>query len=660
MNGLAAILEREGRAADPADLTCMTQALGGAACTTPYLAGSAGLAVCGAQPGDPVALFDGQGSLVFDGWLDNRADLLRQLAREDTPRASLPDARLAALSVDRWGLDAFAHWVGEFAAILWDGPENRLVAVRHQFGYRPLCYAETTRRIIVGSSPRAILALGEVPLALNRQKIADALCQVYADGANSYFEGIRRVPPAHYLMASGDRVQTHRYYRLEEAIRPVRYRRDEDYVEAAHEIFGVSLDAALAWSADQGRTVGAFMSGGLDSSTGAVLAARKVAAHGARLETFTSIPEPGWDGRVLRGTYGDETKYVQAIARQHPTISLNLMPATGLGYGHRRDALLAAAQVPLRNVLNTIWYHEILQLARQRGIGTMLGGGLGNLTLSYSGAGVLLEHLRHLRLGRLRREILARGRSPRSIMGTIARRLIAPMSPAWIWCVQRWLRGGGQGSGNWLSYAAARPDFIKAMQVRARAEAAGADFSSRPPKDPRESLIWLLTQQIASETGDALRGWSDLYGITIRDPFSDRRLVEWCLGVPEEQFHRDGTSRWLIRRMMTCILPDKVLHKPAELGLQMSDWHLRMTRDLPEVHADLERFASDGDICEMMDIPRLRSITKAWPEQTLTDSRDPLFGYHHVVLPLALHVGRFIELAKSGFVMPEQIDPADD
>ena len=92
-----------------------------------------------------------------------------------------------------------------------------------------------------------------------------------------------------------------------------------------------------------------------------------------------------------------------------------------------------------------------------------------------------------------------------------------------------------------------------------------------------------------------MQGLRALYGISIRDPFANRRLVEWSFGLPEEQFLRNGVSRWLIRRMMDGQLPDSVLHN-RKTGLQTSDWHLRLTRDLPKISRELAAIKQDPDL----------------------------------------------------------------
>ena len=137
-----------------------------------------------------------------------------------------------------------------------------------------------------------------------------------------------------------------------------------------------------------------------------------------------------------------------------------------------------------------------------------------------------------------------------------------------------------------------------------------------------------------------------LYHIEMRDPFGDRRLMEWCFGVPESQFRRNGVRRWLIKRMMHGVLPDEVLHKRRDVGRVNADWHFRMTKDLDRMKADLTTMAQDRDLARMIDIPRLRALLDDWPEQTVVDSGDDRRFYLPGKIPMAMQIGRFVQLTK--------------
>jgi len=590
----------------------------------------------------PVTGGGGRHTMVFNGRLDNRDELGSELGIDSPSLRMLSDAALAMRCWERWETETLNKWIGGFVLINWDEADQRLIAARHQFGYRTLHYHLGQDRLVMASAPKGIHALSDVPRALDEQKIADALCQLYTDAERTYFEGIKRVPPASLLIADHDKVETRQYYRLEDHVTDVRYASDDEYVEAARELLETSIKAMLR----SAGPVGTFMSGGLDSSTVAVTAARQLSAQGKRLPAFTWVPEDGWDGRTEPHCYGDETPYVKAIAAAHAELDLNFVNAEGLGHYHKQDELLHVAEMPFRNALNVTWMHAILGEAKRRGITVMLEGIMGNMTLSYRGDGVYTHLWRQGEFRRLLGEIGSLGRDPVSLVRNTLSNLVWPLGPEWLWALKERLRGRGPLNTRWLRYVAIDPEYGSRMRIPERARDSGFNYFGKWPARMRDVWEWTLMRHVAAEMGDIRQGLTALYGVDMRDPFSNRRMIEWSLGVPEDQFLRNGQGRWLIKRLMKGVLPDSVLFKPKNVGRQTSDWHLRLTRDLPRIRDDLKALAEDPDTARMIDIPRLQALVDDWPDHTITDSADDRRFFLPVNLPLALQVGRFVQRVK--------------
>lgn len=125
----------------------------------------------------------------------------------------------------------------------------------------------------------------------------------------------------------------------------------------------------------------------------------------------------------------------------------------------------------------------------------------------------------------------------------------------------------------------------------------------------------------------------------------DRRLVEWCLRIPEEQYLSNGQERWLIRRILQGLVPDTVRLNPRR-GAILPDWHRRMTRDLPTIREQLDVLSSDPDVATVLDLPRIRKLLDGWPTDTPVHPTDPRIWMLPRCLPHALAVGRFIRRTK--------------
>jgi len=578
--------------------------------------------------------------MVFDGRLANRDELASTLNLEKHRLIVLSDAEVAMLCWERWGRLSLNHWIGEFAFILWDSAENQLLAARDHFGARTLHYHANSSRIVIASGPKCIHALGDLPRELDQQKIADALSQLYHDGERTFFKGVKRIPPAGLITVSGGALNVQKYYELRENIRPVHYKSDAQYVEAARELFETSVRASIRTSGP----VGAFLSGGLDSSAMSAVAAQILREKGKKLITYTSIPEEGWDQRVVKGFYGDESPFVRDIAEHIPSLEANFVDGAGLGHYHKQEELLLALEMPVRNALNLQWTHAILEQAKSRGISVMLQGAFGNATLSQDGDGVFGELFRNGAMLRLFSELNAISKGPSHFLKNTLKHLVFPMGPSWLWGAKEMLRGRSRRETHWRSFVSVAPGFAEEMNIADRVKDAGYHYSGGKPEYSRP--LWIDSfSSFLTEHGDIMQGLRAMYGIEIRDPFADRRLVEWSFGVPEEQFWRRGVSRWLIRRMMDGQLPDSVVNAQKR-GFQTADWHFRMSRDLPAMRRDLELISQDPDLSRMVNVDLIRDLLDDWPDATVSDRNDDRIFQLPVVVPMTLQVARFVQREK--------------
>jgi asparagine synthase (glutamine-hydrolysing) len=212
----------------------------------------------GAQPFDNE---DGRCHLVANGEIYNHADLRRDLAARGHAFRSRSDAEVILHGYEEWGDDIVKRLRGMFAFAIWDRDRERLLLARDRLGKKPLVYWEAAGGLVFASELQALLADRTVPRLPDRTAIHHYLTFQYVPAPLTAFQGVRKLPPAHVLVFENGASRIERYWRLRFA--PPHAMSEED---AADELLR-RLREAVRIRLMSDVPLGAFLSGGLDSST---------------------------------------------------------------------------------------------------------------------------------------------------------------------------------------------------------------------------------------------------------------------------------------------------------------------------------------------------------------------------------------------------------
>ena len=341
--------------------------------------------VVGEQP-----LLDASRSLAitFDGRLDNRDALLSHVG--DPQFASRCDAGLVLAAYRQWGNGCPARLEGDFVFAIWDRARRLVFCARDRMGIKPFYYYLDVHRFLWASEIGQVLAAG-VPREPNESMVAEYLSHTISSQAETLYRGVMRLPAAHAMTVTADGVDIQRYWQLDLSAE-VRHATDREYAEHFRSVFDTAVRCRLRAAVP----VGAYLSGGLDSSS----VVGTAAALGAPPETF-SLVYPQTPG-------ADESAYIDAVIARWGLVGHKV--AVGPIDG---DACRAHVRARL-DVLDLPADHEGEGLSfamRDRGMRVMLTGVGGDYGLSGS-----LYHyadlLRARNFGGLIRQVAADRRHP--------------------------------------------------------------------------------------------------------------------------------------------------------------------------------------------------------------------------------------------------------
>ncbi|ANM31189.1 hypothetical protein ABI59_18850 [Acidobacteria bacterium Mor1] len=300
----------------------------------------------------PMISRDGNVSLSFNGEIYNFLELRELMEQRGHGFRTRCDTEVLLELYQERGLDAFAELNGMFAAAFWDKARRRLVLARDRFGKKPLFYYQSGERFVFGSEIKALLAYGGAPSEINPAALHDFLTYSYPVGDETILQGIKRLPPGHTLVLEDGRINVKPYWQLDYT--PTRPAPSfDEALERTRDL----LEAAVKRRMISDVPLGAFLSGGIDSSTVVALMskvssepvrtfsigfeeadyselddAREVAEHlgtdhqeiVVKPSAIDLLPDLVWH---LDEPFGDSsavpTYYVCQAARKHVTVALS-------------------------------------------------------------------------------------------------------------------------------------------------------------------------------------------------------------------------------------------------------------------------------------------------------------------------------------------------
>lgn len=575
---------------------------------------------------DTGPLVDARGRvLIADVRIDNRAELARALGLAEATRMS--DAAILSAALLRWDEGALERVIGDFAFAQWDPERHRLLLARDFLGQRPLHFHAGDGFFAVASMPKGLHALPQIPRAADAEAAADFLAHIPESGDTSFFEGVAKVPPGHFVIIKRAGVASHRYWHPPTTT--LRLPRAEDYAEALRAQLD---DAVAARLRGAGQAVATHLSGGLDSSAVTATAARLTRG---RVTAYTSVPRDGFVIPADTPGIADEGPLAAAVAALYPNIDhvrLSAGPRSPL------DALTRSAflyERPYLNLCNGVWVDAINDDVRARGLKVLLVGAAGNASFSYHGMHRLGELMRRGALPVLLREarLLMRGGTPAK---TVAAQTIGPFLPRRVWRGISALRGRAD---DLTGYSAITASAACAPGLAARAAARGVDFAYQPIADARAAQLQLLGRvDVGNYNKGTLGGW----GIDVRDPSADLRLVEFCVSVPADQYLAEGVPRALARRAFADRLPTAVINERRK-GWQGADWHEGLTHARAQLRDELARMERDPAVAAIIDTARLCDMVCDWPTDGWTQAN--VVERYRMALLRGVSMGHFMRSA---------------
>jgi asparagine synthase (glutamine-hydrolysing) len=492
------------------------------------------LSAAGAQP-----MHAAHATVVFNGEIYNHHALRDELTHKGAAFQSRSDTEVILHGYLAWGEGLVERLDGMFAFAMWDARARRLLLARDRAGKKPLFHARTASHLAFASEPKALLA---VDRTFAPTTLPFLLTLGYVPAPLTHLAGVEQLPPAHYAVYERGALRVQRYWTS-----PFRAPRPKaPSIERAIKDVRALVEAAVQKRLESDVPLGAFLSGGVDSSIVVAVMSR---ALGRRVKTF-SIGFSG-DARY------DETHYARLLAHRYGTDHTQFVAGPSSFELVERLVQLHDGPFGDSSAIPT----SIVSMLTKKHVSVALSGDggdelFGGYTRFY--AAQLAEHVPAIarRIGQLVAARLPEGASGKQLYARgvrFARRATLPLADrllAWSAFFVEDLGAVLRRDRSWDLEAAWRFSREHVPERASPLQAALAhNFETYLPYD-------LLVKADRA---------SMLHGLEVRSPFLDTELVALAAALPDSYRRRGTQTKWILKQAFADLLPREIAHR-AKMG----------------------------------------------------------------------------------------------
>jgi asparagine synthase (glutamine-hydrolysing) len=493
----------------------------------------------------PVTNEDGSISILYNGEIYNHAVLREQMLAKGHRYRTKSDTESVVHLYEEYGPKAVEFLQGMFAFALWDAPRRKLLLVRDRLGIKPLYYWFDGKTLVYGSEIKAILASRLMPAELDAAVLPEYLALGYIAGDRTFFKGVRKLLPGHWMsVEDAGKLQITQYWDVP-AHTPVQMSEAECVREYRTRLEGCVVSHLMA-----DVPLGVFLSGGLDSSAVAAIAAKH---HAGPLKTFSV----GYDDEQY-SELPYARKVAQHIGSEYHEIKVSeeeFFSALPKLIWHEDSPMMGSASVPL---------YFVSKLAREHVKVVLSGEGSDETMAGYSRYAFTLLNARFDRVYD-------------AVTPSFLQRAISRQMREGVWLSAKWRRKLSH------SFLAKNGGFFESMYLDGFFSAFGEEEQRKLFSDPAQvqHIYDDSVRFLQSYNGDLLSKllYSDIKtylvellmkqdqmsmaaSIESRVPFLDHTLVEFATQIPSALKTKGTTGKWILKNGVADLLPQEIIHRP--------------------------------------------------------------------------------------------------
>ncbi len=497
----------------------------------------------------PMANKDGSLQIVFNGEIYNFQEIRKMLQAHGHTFKSKTDTEVILHAYEHWGFDCATKFNGMFAFAIFDAKQDLLFLARDRMGEKPLYYFADNNRFMFASEIKAILQDAVVPRKISSQGMLNYFTFGHSIAPGTMYEGIKKLPPAHYMIVKNGEIGLQQYWDSFIASNPVD-RGEQYYKQATRDLLESSVNDRLIADVP----LGVFLSGGLDSAAVVAMMQKQVSAP---IKTF-SVGFDMEDGefnelsraRIIANHF--KTDHHELVLKEN-----DLVDAVEKLVYHFDEPFGDAAAFPI---------YFLSKFAKEKVSVVLTGDGGDELFGGYR------RYVVEKNLGRLGMlSMVAKNPVTRSAVNALphlrrTKKLVNSLA----------VKDQLQRYASWISFFS--PDMQQQLFAQLPEGDALAAYKYHLAKTGSTDwfgAIMYLDQKILLPDGylEKVDKPSMAFGLETRAPFLDYRLVEFANAMPADYKIRGKQTKYLFRKAMEGILPPEIVHhKKQGFAVPTNQW----------------------------------------------------------------------------------------
>lgn len=488
----------------------------------------------------------------FIGDITNRQDLINQLGLNK----DVKNSTIISYAYKQWGRSFAKKIYGFFAIIIYETKNKSIIAINDHLGSKPLYFFKSSRNFLISSEINTILKMVDEK-SPNYSRIRDYFIFFNGKPGETFFDGISRLEPGSQMFIRNNIITKTKYFDYDLTNKLV-YKNDYEYEEHFKEIFTHTI-SALSNNLDK-EEIGSSISGGLDSSS-----ITCILKHLNKNVVPQSVLFEGLANRDAQ--MADERSYVNDVSKKY-NLKVDYLPISNSGcISEYPDAIQRNDEPP--SLINGYIHSAIFKNLKAKKIKILFDGFDGDTSVSH-GYEHLFELGRKFKLFKLFKEYSDMhelyGVKKVNYMNAFKQYALKSYIPKRILWFQNKYKPTPMVPLEWykkLNAEIVDPPSFKEVCSNYN----GLPIPNVYSKNSQYAHYLDMINPTIEMSLNLINHSASSYGLDIKFPFMDRRLIEFCLSIPSSQKLKNGISRSILRRSLKNIIPDSIYNRHSKSDL---------------------------------------------------------------------------------------------